>query len=59
MGITINDRCISCEYAWTSENLECRRHAPVYSTVDGKTHWPVVNLNDFCGEFVKSEDFDE
>ena len=36
---------------------ECRKRAPVVNAGDGYEHtcWPMVESNDFCGEFSSAE----
>jgi hypothetical protein len=44
------------------DNMECRRHAPVYDIRDHfKPRWPLISGTDFCGDYeydttLRSED---
>lgn len=60
-----NERCEECAYfhslaANPEDHLSgglCRiRHPTVHP--DGKTRWPIVDITDWCGEFIDHEDFD-
>lgn len=42
--------CENCAY-W-AEDGTCRRHAPQLVQKDGGAIWPVVNGDDWCGEYA-------
>jgi hypothetical protein len=47
-------QCNTCRFFQT-DKTQCRRYAP-QPTADAKNaHWPVVAVNDWCGEYQPSE----
>lgn len=46
--------CGSCTFFADGQN-ECRRYAPSPAEGSNKAHWPSVAADDWCGEFVASD----
>lgn len=51
--------CANCRWAERPEDeTTCHRHAPVATggmMSEPRTMWPVVGLNDWCGDFEQEE----
>lgn len=57
MATTKNDKCEKCKYF---DDKRCKRHPPQITLISPGTHgvaqlndWPVVQDEDWCGEFEK------
>lgn len=48
----VGPKCHSCRYSvsW-GPGFQCRRHAPTRSPDNDYPHWPLVNADDWCGDF--------
>lgn len=54
---SVSEVCMVCRYSVLRKDLgflTCNRYAPSPTNEDDDVSWPVVNQNDWCGEF-KSE----
>lgn len=42
-------QCANCAYLSASQ--ECRKRAPIYDAYHRRTIWPLVEMDDWCGEW--------
>ncbi len=65
MAKIVIGNCPSCTFSTLNPNAppsvvgECRRYAPKFATEFGQATriWPVVQYDDWCGEFIEDDKY--